>query len=306
MGCAIFCAFPSICEATYSIVALDASGRFVGGAAASCVGDLDVSVVYGLAPGEGAIHAQARLNTFNRDKGRALLAMGATPSEVIETLVSDGFDVQFTERQYGVVAFGHAAATYTGADAQPWAGGRVGRRDDLRYAVQGNILTSEAVVLQAEAAFLGDGCDLPERLIHALVAGQEGGEGDRRCTVHGVPADSAFLRVDGPNGRVVELSVSGTQDNAVLALEREYQQWRTLHPCPAPMPEVAEEAPMDDTAPEAERPVSAALPPPPAPTSSADGGCRLVARRRSGMPLRHRLIVVGTLGFAWVRRRQRG
>src|SRR4051812_2165189 len=54
--------WPSAALATYSICAVDTQTRQVGGAVTSCVGDLDVGVVFGSSPGHGVVHAQARLD----------------------------------------------------------------------------------------------------------------------------------------------------------------------------------------------------------------------------------------------------
>ena len=79
-------------------------------------------------------------------------------------------------RQFGVVDAAGQAASYTGADCTPWCGHRVGPG----YAVQGNMLSGEAVIAGMEAAFLAAADeDLAERLMRALEAGQAGG-GDKR------------------------------------------------------------------------------------------------------------------------------
>lgn len=76
-------------------------------------------------------------------------------------------------RQVGVVSADGASATYTGEGCLPWAGGRRGRD----YAIQGNILAGEGVVLAMERAFLETKGTLAERLCAALVAGDaEGGD----------------------------------------------------------------------------------------------------------------------------------
>ena len=79
-------------------------------------------------------------------------------------------------RQFGVVAANSDSATFTGSKAQAWAGGRRGPG----YAVQGNILAGEDVVIAMEKAFVeSKGRRLAERLYLALVAGEAKG-GDSR------------------------------------------------------------------------------------------------------------------------------
>ena len=78
-------------------------------------------------------------------------------------------------RQLGVVAADGRSASFTGAECLAWAGHRTGDG----YAVQGNILAGEAVVVEMERAFLETGGSLAERLVSALEAGQAAG-GDSR------------------------------------------------------------------------------------------------------------------------------
>ena len=79
-------------------------------------------------------------------------------------------------RQFGVVAANGESATFTGSQAQAWAGGRRGPG----YAVQGNIIAGEDVVIAMEKAFVeSKGKPLAERLYLALVAGEAKG-GDSR------------------------------------------------------------------------------------------------------------------------------
>lgn len=110
---------------------------------------------------------------------------------------------------------------------------RQGELGALTYSVQGNILTSAAVLDQAIAA-LPAGCDLPDRLMRALEAGAANGEGDNRCTPGGIPADSAFLQVDRdgePAGSYLVLDVTDTApDDPIARLRAQYDAWRASHP----------------------------------------------------------------------------
>jgi uncharacterized Ntn-hydrolase superfamily protein len=151
-------------------------------------------------------------------------------------------------RQYGIVDLAGRAAGYSGGMTLAYAEDRQGTLGPITYSVQGNILTSAAVLDQAVAA-LPDGCDLPDRLMRALEAGAANGEGDTRCTPDGIPADSAFLQVDRegePAGTYLVLDVTDTAPESPVALLRaEYDAWRATHPCPAPIQVDAD--PGDDT-----------------------------------------------------------
>jgi uncharacterized Ntn-hydrolase superfamily protein len=155
---------------TFSIVGRD--GDAYGVAVASkflAVG----SAVPAAAVGVGALATQAYANLAYRPDGLQLLREGLSAPEVVSALTrqDDGRD----QRQVGVVS-ARDAATFTGEGCTDWAGGRAG--DD--YAVQGNILVGEPVVVAMEQAWLSHR-DLPlgRRLLSALASGDEAG-GDRR------------------------------------------------------------------------------------------------------------------------------
>jgi uncharacterized Ntn-hydrolase superfamily protein len=83
------------------------------------------------------------------------------------------------DRQLGVVG-ATDQCTYTGARCMHWAGGVSGGDGQSGYAIQGNILVGQRVILDMEQAWL-DNPDLPFtfRLMKALVAGDHAG-GDKR------------------------------------------------------------------------------------------------------------------------------
>ncbi|MEM6293416.1 MAG: DUF1028 domain-containing protein [Myxococcota bacterium] len=231
------CSAPA--HATYSVVAVDSRLQHVGGAGTSCVGALDVAIILGVAPGFGAVHAQALINTAGRDLAVMRLEEGLSPQAILDELTGPAFDVQAARRQYGVVSLAGLAAGFTGETNGAFAGDRQGTAAPFSYSVQGNILTGEAVLDGAEAAFVrGGGCDMPDRLMLALEAGAANGEGDSRCTPDGIPADSAFMRVVDANGLVVvDLSVTDTApQNPMVPLRQAFDAWRLEHPCPAEPP----------------------------------------------------------------------
>ena len=89
--------------ATYSIVAVDERTGQVGGAVTSCVGSMDLSRVYGSAPGYGAVHAQAYINYLGRDQAELRLYQCVSPEAIIDEITSSDFDGLAAIRQYGVV-----------------------------------------------------------------------------------------------------------------------------------------------------------------------------------------------------------
>jgi uncharacterized Ntn-hydrolase superfamily protein len=159
---------------TFSIVAR--SGDSYGVAVASrfiAVG----SVVPAARLGVGAVATQAMAKVSYAADGLALLAAGAGAADTVARLTSadEGRD----DRQLGVVG-ATDQCTFTGPGCMEWAGGVSGGDDESGYAIQGNILVGERVVLDMEQAWL-DNPELPfaARLMQALVAGDHAG-GDKR------------------------------------------------------------------------------------------------------------------------------
>lgn len=159
---------------TFSIVARD--GDALGIAVASkflAVG----SIVPELRPGVGAVATQAMARYAYRAELLEALASGARVADALAGAVAA--DEGREHRQVGVVG-ADGAATHTGSDCMPWAGGRSGGDASTAYAVQGNILTGPEVVEEMERAWLGSaGRPLDHRLLAVLLAGDAAG-GDSR------------------------------------------------------------------------------------------------------------------------------
>ena len=221
--------------ATYSVVATDSAQRLVGGAGASCVGSLSVTIIIGTVEDVGALHAQSQVDIDLRDEGVRLLRQGESPRSVVASITAPEFDDRAAVRQYGVVDLMGRAAGWTGQSNWLHASDRQGTDGVYTYSVQGNVLTGPAVIEQTERGFIdGGGCDLPEKLMLALEAGADNGQGDSRCTALGLPADSAFIRVVAADRMpVIDLDVTDTApDDPLVSLRARFDDWRALHPCP--------------------------------------------------------------------------
>ena len=162
-------------EATWSVVGVDPETGEVEVAVASCVGS-EVTVVPVLVPGVGAAASQADLSAPSGARLVEALESGATPQEVIESVVAA--DDAPDDRQFGVVVLNGGGAGWTGSDTFDVALDRRGSGGSV--AVQGNILVSEDVVEAAIAAFEDADGELADRLLAGLVAGADAG-GDSRC-----------------------------------------------------------------------------------------------------------------------------
>ncbi len=121
----------------------------------------------------GAIATQSFANLAYRPDGLRLLTEGRTAQQVLDTLTAA--DELREQRQAGIVDRTGGAATWTGSDCNPWAGGRTGDG----WAAQGNILTGPEVVDALAETFQSTEGTLAERLTAALLAGDRAG-GDRR------------------------------------------------------------------------------------------------------------------------------
>ena len=156
--------------ATFSIVARDGEAGELGIAVASKFFSVG-SVVPWARASSGAVATQSFANTSFGSRGLDLLDTGATPEQIVKILLQT--DDRPDRRQFGIVSKDGSSATYTGENCLAWAGGRNGEN----YAVQGNILTGEAVVIAMEKAFLETEGNLADRLYAALTAGDaEGGD----------------------------------------------------------------------------------------------------------------------------------
>jgi len=178
---------------TYSICACDLAGRQWGVAVQSKFLGVG-SVVPWAEPLVGAVATQSWANPRYGPDGLALLRKGASADDAVAQLTDA--DEHRAQRQLGIVDGTGRGATYTGAECNEWAGGRIGDG----YAAQGNILVSaETVDALAETFEASSGKQLPERLLDCLDAAQAAG-GDRRGQ------QSAALLVVGPEQGYAGLS----------------------------------------------------------------------------------------------------
>ncbi|SDC58781.1 DUF1028 domain-containing protein [Nocardioides lianchengensis] len=159
---------------TFSIVARSADGESWGVAVASRFLAVGAAVPAAVAQ-VGAIATQADANVAYKGLALSHLDDGATASVALQRLLEedDGRD----HRQVGIVDVDGGAASHTGTACLDWAGGVTGDG----YAIQGNVLTGEEVVVAMRDAWEASAPDLPlaHRLLAALTAGDEAG-GDRR------------------------------------------------------------------------------------------------------------------------------
>lgn len=180
----------STASATWSVLIADTRTGEIAVGSATCVPGIDLRAETPiLLLGRGAITAQSAVDNSGANRARAFegFAGGLTPAEIFTIL--EATDPGHANRQYGMIDAIGNTLTYSGVDNADWAGGVTGRiaagapgpADDIVYAVQGNILTGEPVVLAAESAILNTPGDLAEKLMAAMEAAYSFG-GDGRCS----------------------------------------------------------------------------------------------------------------------------
>lgn len=197
--------------ATFSIAARDPRNGDLGVAVASKF--LSVGSVVPWAQADtGAVATQALANVSYGPRGLAAMAEGRSAAETLAALLAD--DPEREHRQVGLVDARGGAASHTGQECFDWAGHVVGEG----FAAQGNILTGAAVVRAIAETFERAQGELAERLLAALLAGDEAG-GDRRgrqsAALYVARAGGSYggtidryvdLRVDDHPGPVPELA----------------------------------------------------------------------------------------------------
>lgn len=175
--------------ATWSIVIVNTRTGEVCVASATCLPNFNLrKATPVLIPGVGAAAAQSYLDSIgNRLVIHDQMLLGTDPEDILAII--DARDSQLRLRQYGMVDLQGRALTFTGNGAGAWAGGVTGQIGDLVYAIQGNVLTGQPVVDDAEAAILNTPGDLAEKVMAAMEAAHLAG-GDGRCSCNATQPDS--------------------------------------------------------------------------------------------------------------------
>ncbi len=186
--------FPSLLDATWSVIAIDlASGRVVI-ASATCVaqgrfagfpadGLKDIQAI--VVPGKGVAAAQAGVDRTraNQELIYRELKKGTVPEEILRLLSEDP---DFERRQFAIAdRMGHCV-THSGEENGQASLATHGTVDGILFSIQGNILASAEVVHEAAEAFRASGGAMTDRVMAAMEAADRNG-GDRRCTCETAP-----------------------------------------------------------------------------------------------------------------------
>ncbi|MCC7012724.1 MAG: DUF1028 domain-containing protein [Planctomycetes bacterium] len=241
---------------TWSIIAVNTRTKEVCVAGATCLSNFNLRknlAVMRIGVGGGAAQAMVdagpnRLIMWNG------LGAGLSPSAILAQLAAQPLH---QSRQYGIVNMDDAPVSFSGAFTSEANPGVVGVVGDFKYAIQGNILAGDEVVLEAEQAFLSAPGDLGQKVMAAMEAARAWG-GDGRCSCSDVaPTSCQPLPPPAPFmsslvgffliGRIGDsgasqcnsgtgcasgalycaLNVSTSGPEPVLALQQDYAVWRT-------------------------------------------------------------------------------
>jgi Family of unknown function (DUF1028) len=242
---------------TWTVVVVNTKTGEMAVAGATCLPGLylqkALAVVYNDV-GVAAAQSSIDIGAVNRQLIWDGFQQGLSPDEILQLLALA--DPQHQSRQYGIVDLAHDPVTFTGSGCGLAAIGLTGTVGDLRYAVQGNVLTGDLVIQEATKALLETDGDLSQRVMAAMESARRlGGDGRCSCSIGnptgcGVPppnfsksAHVSFFVLSRRGGRLgdcngsvgcangsyfLDLAYSGgpLKPDPVLALERLYDGWR--------------------------------------------------------------------------------
>ena len=218
--------FLSISFSTFSIVAVDLENGLVGSAGASCIaGSIIISDIH---PGVGAIHTQSYWSGYNQIMASDMMDLGLSPEEIIDYIVENDVSNNPSIRQYGIVDLyeGGRSAAFTGSNCMDYKNHILGSN----YAIQGNILLDENILLSMEESFNQTVGTFTDKLMAALQGANLPGA-DSRCLSNNTSSLSAFIRVAKPldeeGDYYLDLNVNNTtnENEPIDLLQELYNQW---------------------------------------------------------------------------------
>lgn len=168
--------------ATWSIILVNVKTGEVAIGNATCIAGFNLETACPvLVVGKGAGCAQSWIDSTGQN--RLVMFQGFQSSTPLSQILSQlSADPNLQTRQYGMVSlYGPDALTFTGTVCGAWAGGVTGQVGDIRYAIQGNVLSGACVVTAAEQSILNTPGDLAGKLMAAMRSAQLKG-GDGRCS----------------------------------------------------------------------------------------------------------------------------
>lgn len=185
---------------TFSIAAYDPNSQAFGVAVASKF--LAVASVVSWARADaGAVATQALGKVSFGPDGLSMMATGRSAQETLAALLAA--DPQRDHRQVGIVDRHGGAAAHSGTSCFDWKGHHVGEG----FTCQGNILTGPETIAAMADAFAAAKGELADRLMAALLAGDEAGGDKRGKQSAGLLVVKANGGYGGDNDRYLDLRV---------------------------------------------------------------------------------------------------
>jgi uncharacterized Ntn-hydrolase superfamily protein len=206
-------------EATWSIIAVDTRTGLVVIASATCVsaeglrsrGGLK-SIQAVIVPGVGVAAAQAGVDGTRANQTLIFEQMraGADPDEILRMLSTDE---RFQSRQFGFVDLQGRMGGFSGENngyASLAVQSEV-RGEGIYFAVQGNILESRDVVLDAVGAFVSEEGSVVDRVMAGMEAADLAG-GDSRCSCRTDPVPETDARCTHRTAHVAYIAAAKPED----------------------------------------------------------------------------------------------
>lgn len=215
----VLAALPERLSATWSIIAVDTRTGLIVIASATCVsaerlrgrgGLMSIQAV--LVPGVGVAAAQAAVDDTRANQTLIFEEMGngTDPDEILRMLSEDP---RFQGRQFGLVDLQGRMAGFSG-EGNGYASLAVQsevRGEGIYFAVQGNILESDDVVLDAVDAFLAAEGTVLDRTMAGMEAADYAG-GDSRCSCRTRPVPETEIGCRHRTAHVAYMAAARPED----------------------------------------------------------------------------------------------
>jgi hypothetical protein len=169
-------------SATWSIIIVNTRTGEIAVGSATCLDGFNLEQwLPVIVPGKGAACAQSAVDQTGANRMRiwSYLHQDMDPQQMLVRL--QAHDNLHQQRQYGIADFTHFPASFTGTNCGQACWSITGEVEDLRYAIQGNVLAGVLPLYDAEEAVITTPGDLSQKLVAAMEAARADG-GDGRCS----------------------------------------------------------------------------------------------------------------------------
>lgn len=219
LGAALLLMVAAPLSATWSIIAVDMRTGLVVIASATCVSAEGLRSRGGLksiqavvVPGVGVAAAQAGVDDTRANQMLIFeqIRAGTDPDEILRMLSEDP---RLQRRQFGIVDLQGRTAGFSGAGNGYASLGVQGEvtGEGIHYAIQGNILESDLVVIEAVEAFLAAEGTVLDRVMAGMEAADNAG-GDSRCYCRTQPVPDTEMDCTHRTAHVAYIAAAKPED----------------------------------------------------------------------------------------------